>query len=171
MKNINAVKCSLFAALICVCSCVAVPVGAVPVSLSLIAIIMTGLLMGVKCALASTFVYILLGAFGLPVFSGFMGGINVLLGPTGGYIWSYLVVALFSGYAKNVRLKIILVPMIYFAVLVCYFFGTLQFSFVQNVSFTSAMTICVYPFVLIDILKVFAAVYLSGMLSRRVNFN
>ena len=171
MKNINAVKCSLFAALICVCSCVAVPVGAVPVSLSLIAIIMTGRLMGVKCALASTFVYILLGAFGLPVFSGFMGGINVLLGPTGGYIWSYLVVALFSGYSKNIRLKIISVLMIYFSVLVCYFFGTLQFSFVQNVSFTSAMTICVYPFVLIDILKVFVAVYLSGMLSRRVNFN
>ena len=42
-------------------------------------------------------IYLLLGAVGLPVFSGFAGGLGKLLGPTGGYLIGFIFMALIGG--------------------------------------------------------------------------
>ena len=83
------VKAALFAAMLCVLSPLTIPAGAVPFSLSLAAVYLCGAFQTPLYAVASTVCYLILGACGLPVFSNFSGGIGKLIGPTGGYLFSY----------------------------------------------------------------------------------
>lgn len=170
MKTENIVTYSLFAALICIFSCVSIPVGAVPITLSLMAVLMSALILGSKGGAISSLIYIVLGSFGLPVFSGFGGGFQILFGPTGGYIWSYVLVAYIAGFSKNISAKSLKFLIVFSAVTVCYFFGTLQFSFVQKMSFLSSLALCVYPFVIGDVIKVVAAVCVAEAVCKRLNF-
>lgn len=97
---------ALFAALTAVFSQISIPIGPVPVNLALLAVFTAAGLLSPGRAVLSQVVYLLLGAVGVPVFSGFRGGFAVLAGPTGGYIVGYIVAALTipccsSGSAKN----------------------------------------------------------------------
>ena len=84
------VYASLLAALTAAGAYIAVPIGQVPVVLQNFFIFLSGLLLGSRWGLASVAVYILVGAFGLPIFSVGRGGIGHILGPTGGYLLAYL---------------------------------------------------------------------------------
>ena len=79
---------ALFAALTAVCAVIAVPMPmtTVPVSLLVLGVFLTGALLEKKLAFLAELIYLLVGAAGLPVFSGFSSGIGVLFGPTGGYL-------------------------------------------------------------------------------------
>ncbi|HBY72577.1 MAG TPA: biotin transporter BioY, partial [Lachnospiraceae bacterium] len=79
----------MFTAVICVLSQISIPTQPIPFTLALFAIFLTGALLPPRAAFLSVFVYLLLGAFGLPVFAGFKGGIHVLTGMTGGYLMAY----------------------------------------------------------------------------------
>ena len=81
------------AALIAVASQIAIPLAMVPINLALLAVFMTGFLLEKRWALTSVMVYLLIGAVGLPVFSGLRGGPQHLVGPTGGYLIGYLLSA------------------------------------------------------------------------------
>ena len=84
-------RCALFAALLAVCAWLAVPVGQLAISLQTFAVLLTLGILGGKWGMGAILVYLGLGAVGLPVFTGFRGGIGMLLGPTGGYLWGFLV--------------------------------------------------------------------------------
>ena len=81
------------AALIAICAWITVP-AAVPFTLQTFAIFFVLSLLGGKRGTIAILVYILLGAVGLPVFSGFNGGLGALLGTTGGYIFGFLFIGL-----------------------------------------------------------------------------
>lgn len=83
-KLSSMLQCSLFAALLCVLSPLTIPVGAVPVSLGIFAVLLCSSVLGMRRSLVAVLVYIALGAVGLPVFAGWQGGFGVLAGPTGG---------------------------------------------------------------------------------------
>ena len=83
--------CALMAALMCVLCPVSVPIGPIPISLSILVLIVTTLVLGTWRALVSYTVYLLLGAVGMPVFSGFQGGLAKLAGPTGGYLVGFFL--------------------------------------------------------------------------------
>lgn len=169
---------SLFAALLCVLSPIAIPVGPVPVSLSVFAVLLCAAMLGPISALSAVTVYLLLGAVGLPVFGGGMGGFGVLLGPTGGYVWSYLPMCLLSGVLYR---QIFLSPtesmrpikkiMLGFlaglpGLLICYLLGTLQYSFVADVTIGTAIVVCVLPFLIFDLLKLLLVGFLGERLYR-----
>ena len=82
----NMTECALMAALMCVLCPLSVPIGPIPISLSILVILITVVVLGTWRALVSYTVYLLLGAVGMPVFSGFQGGLAKLAGPTGGYL-------------------------------------------------------------------------------------
>jgi len=150
---------ALTAALCCVLSPVAVPVGAVPVSLSLFAVYLAAALSGPMRGAAAVAIYIVLGAVGLPVFSGFSGGIGHILGATGGFIIGYIpcavVTALFVR-EKNCAAWRYPVGMT-LGTLCCYIFGTVWFSLTTGNTVIHALTVCVLPFVLFDAAKITAA--------------
>lgn len=97
------VLASLFTALIIISGFIAIPLPFSPVPLTgqTFAIMLVGMLFGTKLVLMSTGTYVLLGAIGLPVFSGFRGGLSVLLGPSGGYIVGFIVGAVVISLLKG----------------------------------------------------------------------
>ena len=81
---------SLFAALLAVCAWICIPVGDIAVTLQTFGVALALLLLGGKWGTVSIGIYLLLGMVGLPVFSGFRGGIGALAGVTGGFLWGFL---------------------------------------------------------------------------------
>jgi len=168
-KIFDITQIGLFAALITVCSWLSVPVAAVPVTMQTFAVFLALLLLGGKNGTLSVLVYILLGVLGVPVFSSFKSGPSVILGPTGGYIIGFILTGLvFLLFTKllNDKLPVKIISLI-LGLFVCYGFGTLWFVFVYDGStgFVPALSICVLPFILPDLIKLTLAVALSEILN------
>ena len=150
-------------ALITVCSWISVPL-TIPVTLQTFAVCLVTALLGLKMGLWSLTGYILLGAVGIPVFSGFRGGIGVLLGVTGGYIVGFFFTALTVGLTVKRfgrSLPVLLLSMA-FGVLLCYAFGTAWFMVVyarggNAVTLGGALSMCVLPYLIPDGIKIVLA--------------
>ena len=167
------VRSAIFAAFLCVFSILSVPVGAVPVSLGLFAVFLTAILLGQKPGFISVLIYILLGCVGLPVFSGFHGGIYALLGPTGGYIMAYLIIAPVMGKAvygceKNIKSFLRLMVAGVLSLLILYIFGTWWYVLVTKASLGAAVKICIVPFVFFDVVKLVFSVVIGIDLKNRI---
>lgn len=88
---------ALMAAVTCILAPLSVPIGPVPISLTNFAIYLSLYLLDWKKGTLSYLIYLLLGLVGLPVFSGFTGGLAKLAGPTGGYIIGFIPMAIIAG--------------------------------------------------------------------------
>lgn len=168
---VRIVRAALMAALICVLSPFSIPTGIVPITLSLLAVLLTAVILPPPDAAAAVVVYIALGAVGLPVFSGGAGGFSVLVGPTGGYIWAYLLTGLFVSALTRLPVMVTMqnrtfrwltaAGISFVGVLLCYVCGTVQFVFVRQVAPLAALSACVFPFIIPDILKCLLASWLG----------
>ena len=166
---------ALFTALIAVCAWITVP-SAVPFTLQTFAVFLTLGLLGGKRGTIAVLCYILLGAFGVPVFSGFRGGIGVLAGLTGGYIVGFLFSALvYWGITTLTKNKFLWKTVAFVAgLVVCYAFGTAWFVFVKGrtgspVDFVGALTLCVLPFIAFDVAKIVLAATLTRVLAPKLS--
>ena len=98
-------RAGLMAALIVVCTHLSIPLpGGVPLTLQTFAVALAGFLLGPVYGVLSVLAFLLLGAAGLPVFSGFTGGLGRFFGPTGGFLWGFLLLAAGCGLGKGKRL-------------------------------------------------------------------
>lgn len=166
---------AIMAALICIAAPFSVPIGLVPISLATFAVYLAGGLLGAKRGALAVVVYILIGAVGLPVFSGFAGGFAKLLGVTGGYIIGYVPCALLSGllYDRTRRVWTLPVGMV-LGTLACYIFGTAWFLIatadgaITGASVVSALMMCVVPFLPGDAIKMATACALAMPLRARL---
>lgn len=93
MQTLDMAYIGLFAVVIAICSWISIPT-VVPFTLQTFAVFLAVAVLGGKRGTLAVIVYVLLGAVGLPVFSGFKGGIGVLLNTTGGYIIGFVFSAL-----------------------------------------------------------------------------
>lgn len=170
----DVVYIALFTALIAVCAWITVP-SAIPFTLQLFAIFLTLGLLGGKRGSVAVLCYILLGAFGVPVFSGFRGGIAVLSGVTGGYIVGFIFSALaYWGVTALGKDKFVWkIAGMVIGLIVCYAFGTAWFVFVKGkttspVDVATALSLCVLPFIVFDAVKILLAAFLTRVLSPRL---
>lgn len=98
LSTYHLVLTAMFAAVLAVISQISIPMpSGVPITIQAFGIGLTGAVLGWKYGTLATVVYILLGAVGLPIFANFQGGIQVLAGMTGGYIWGWPVMAALCG--------------------------------------------------------------------------
>lgn len=164
------VMTAMFSALIAVCSILSIPVGQVPVTLQTFAVCLAAAVLGRRRGTVSVLVYILLGAVGLPVFSGMSSGIGILAGPTGGYIIGFLPAALIIGLVaeKTLCRALPLAAAMIAGVLVCYAIGTVWFMTVTGMNIGESLMLCVVPFLIPDAVKIVAAMILSNRLSKAV---
>jgi len=165
---------AMSAALITVCAWISIPALGpfVPFTLQTFAVFVIAGLFDLKISAVSLSVYILLGAVGVPVFSGFKGGLAAITGPTGGYILGFLFAVITICLIKNIKKGswICMVIAMITGLAVCYAFGTLWFYFVfahngETKSMISILSMCVIPFIIPDILKMAAAVALLSRVS------
>lgn len=161
-------------ALLVVCAWIKVPF-AIPFTLQCFAVFLIVGLLGGKHAAICTMLYILLGAIGLPVFSGFAGGIGMLFGSTGGYILGFLFppIAKWIAEALHIKHKYTLALSQCIGLFLCYTFGTLWYLLFYAGGFagqqlSGILSICVFPFVLPDLLKLVLALYLTKKLRKYI---
>lgn len=170
-KTIDPVYVGLSAALITVCSWISIPLY-VPITLQTLGICLVAGLFKAKRGSFAVLIYILLGAIGVPVFSGFKGGIGVLFGATGGYIIGFIFTAIIVGIASDKFSKIwALVLAMALGVLVCYIFGTAWFAFVyakanEPAALKTILGWCVLPFLIPDAIKIVLAAALTYRLKK-----
>ncbi len=157
----------LFTAVLVICSWLSIP-ATVPFTLQTLAIFLSAGLLGTRKSVAVVIVYLLLGAAGVPVFSGFRGGIGAILGPTGGYMIGFIPAVIIVGVCikRFGRSFLVMAASMVAGLIVCYAFGTLWFAFVytgsaNTPSIGSILSMCVVPFIVPDLIKICLAVILS----------
>lgn len=157
------------AAVIAACSQISVPF-VIPFTMQTFAVFTVVGLFGMWQGAGAVAVYIALGALGLPVFSGFNGGIGALTGATGGYIFGFLALALIMG--TMIKIKPNSLPWSFFSMAVglfaCYAFGSAWFYFFyaangESKSIWGILISCVIPYLLPDAAKA----VLSQLIVRR----
>ncbi len=151
--------CAMFTALTAVLAQISLPIGPVPINLAHVAIFLAAGLLGAKYGALSQIVYLLLGTMGVPVFSGFSGGISVLAGPTGGFLIGYVACAFVTGWliqhsGSSMKHSI---PAMIAGILLTYAFGTAWYRLITGASFRTAFSVCVFPFLFGDSLKLLLA--------------
>ena len=174
------VSIGVMAALTCVLSILQIPIGPVPITLSVLAILLCVYVLGATGGTAAVFIYLLLGLAGLPVLAGGTAGPAKLLGPTGGFLIGYIPFALISGLlidlatSKKITRKstsiLLQIGGMVLGLLVLYVFGTIWFLFryAESTSFLAALKLCVIPFIPFDLLKILIAYFLGGTLRARL---
>ena len=165
----NLVRTALFAALTGAFAYVSFPhpLSAVPITLQVLGVFLAGAFLGPFWGGTAMVVYVVSGALGAPVFAGGSAGLGPLLGPYGGYLWSYPLAAAAVGLvthgvdglddpadASLVRL----VGGMVVATVVIYAFGTVGYAYVQGVGLAEAFLVAAAAFVPVEALKMAAAV-------------
>ena len=164
---------ALMAAVTCIVGPFSIPIGPVPISLTVLAILLGVYVLGTKKGTISCLLYLLIGAVGLPVFSGFAGGFGKLAGPTGGYLVGYVFMALIAGFfIFRFYDKIVLQFLgMLLGLAVLYAFGTAWLAFSAGMTFGQALAVGVIPFIAFDIAKIIIAIILGRAIRKRLPEN
>ena len=157
---------AVMAALICVAGPLSVSIGPIPLSLASFAVYLAGAVLGAKRGPLAVAIYLLIGLVGVPVFSGFSGGAQKLVGVTGGYLVGYLPCAWLTGLGvkpgqteAGPRWK--LPAMMVAGTAALYAIGTAWFMIQTRNTLAAALGMCVVPFLPGDAIKILAATLLA----------
>ena len=160
---------ALSAAVLSIISPFSLPFGAVPITLSLFAVFLISSITPLKISVCAVAVYILIGTLGLPVFSGFQGGVQVLIGPTGGFILGYLpsavLISVLSKRGHPIKITLSMLS----GLLICYALGSFWLGHTLESSFLNALTVTVSTCIVPDIIKIFLASFISFEIKKRLN--
>lgn len=145
---------ALFAALTAVGGFISIPFYPVPLTLQVFFVLLSGSILGKKLGALSQVIYLGLGAIGAPVFHNFSGGIGILLGPTGGFLFGFIPGAYLAGffYEKFVNSKFRFLGLI-ISIIPIYTIGIFWLSFITGMPLEKALLVGGLPFIPGDILK------------------
>ena len=171
---VSLVRIALFASIISVTAFVSVPFP-VPLTLQTLGIFTALFTLGGKRGAASVLLYVAIGAVGLPVFSGFTGGVGRLFDLTGGFIFGFLLAAVLyiplSRTIKGMTGHLIVGAVCQLVIYVAGVFGYVIVSGVSGatVGVGAAILTCVLPYIIPDFLKIFIAYVISKRLRSIIN--
>lgn len=153
-----------------------VPLTPVPITLQPLVVILAGALLGPMMGAAAMSAYLVIGALGVPVFSGGGAGLPWLLGPTGGYLIAYPAAAMVVGWIAGrggaeravaedrgtgaARLTLALAA----GVAVMYIGGVSQLALLTGEGLANLLAVGVFPFVVGDLIKIAIALLIAGKL-------
>lgn len=167
----NLILSSLFAAIVALMAQLSIPLPFSPVPLTgqTFGVFLTGSILGARWSAISLFVYILLGAVGLPVFHNFQGGLHIVLGPTGGYLWGFILGGYLLGKISQGKDSYIsMVGGMLLCLAAIYTTGVAWLSFVSGLAIPQALLLGVLPFIPLDLIKVAAAAALGLKIRHRL---
>ncbi len=173
MTTRDLTKMALMIALQCISCYLIIPL---PFSLSPIAMVtvivnLNGMILNVKESITSMAAYLLLGLAGLPIFTGGAAGPGKLFGPTGGYLFGWLVAAALIAYLRPEKYDFKKYAMLgcLVSIPVIYLFGVVQLQFLTHMGWGKAIMTGAVPFIPLDIVKAVAAAYIAGPVLRIFN--
>ena len=159
---------ALFTALTAAMSQISIPMPlGVPMTMQTFAIALAGVALGARRGFMSALIYVLLGFVGAPVFAGFHGGPASVLGPTGGFILSFPIMALLAGYGAERGGLIAVTLGLSSGVVVNFACGMLMFKFQTESTMWVSFIACVLPFIPTGIIKAVAAGWIGVKLRER----
>ncbi|MBQ7579687.1 MAG: biotin transporter BioY [Clostridia bacterium] len=171
LNNVNVftlTKTAIMTAVICALGPISVPIplSPVPITLGIVGILLSVYVLGWKLGTLSVCIYLLLGAFGVPVFSGFSGGFAKIIGPTGGYLAGFVFLALISGLfiERFSEKKFIQFFGIMLGIAVCYLLGTVWLKIQANMTFLGALTAGTLPYIPFDAAKAVICIFAGNKL-------
>lgn len=164
---------AMLIAILVVCSQLAIPVGPVPITLQTLAVLIIGFLLSPKNALFATAIYAGMGLAGLPVFSGFSGGLQSILAPSFGFVLAFIPAAyLQAKYLSKVNAleskHLLIAGLINFTV--TYAIGLSYMAVILNVYMNAQMNLVgilmtgVIPFIPGDLIKLFTGMMMAKRL-------
>lgn len=170
LETRDLVMIALCAAMMVICSWISIP-ATVPFTMQTFGVFLSVGVLGGRKGTVAVSIYLLLGAVGLPVFSGFTGGLGHLFGATGGYIIGFLFSALVMWLIERLHgrsMRTLILSMIA-GLITCYAFGTAWFMVVYakdsgSIGLITALSWCVFPYVIPDAVKI----GLAAVITRRV---
>ena len=155
-------RCALFAAMMALCAWIGLPLGHTVFTMQTFGVLLALGVLGGKRGTVSILCYLLLGAAGLPVFSGFQGGIGALLGPTGGYLWGFLATGLVFWTLEKWSMHLAMVA----GILVCYACGTFWYMTYTGGALAAVLAQTVLPYLIPDTVKLVLALRLARRLRK-----
>ncbi len=154
MKTKNITYVAIFSSIISILSIVSIPTPlGIPFTLQTFSISLAGFVLGKKYGTLSVIVYLILGALGLPVFSGLNGGISHFFSVTGGFLFGFIFLSFFCGF-KTIFFAIV-------GLIICHFLGTIQFSILTKNPFFISLSVSSFPYLIKDILSLLFSYFLS----------
>lgn len=172
IKTRNMVIVALMTAVTCIAAPFSIPLPftPVPISLTNLVIYISCCILGAKKGTISFLLYLLIGLIGLPVFSGFSGGLTKLAGPTGGYLIGFIFCAVFTGlFTEKFEDRIYMYPVgMIIGTIICYGFGTAWLAFQMKLGFVQALFMGVIPYLIGDVLKIVVSTVLGYTLRNRL---
>ena len=173
MKAKNMAKCGLFSAVLVVCAWLSLPLGDTVITLQTFGIFLTLGLLGGKRGTVSILVYLVLGAVGAPVFSGFRGGLGALLGTTGGYIFGFMLTSLIYWLITAIKdTPLTRLTAMVLGLMLCYGCGSwwymTRYLSPDGITLGVVLLKCVVPYLVPDGIKLTLAWILSARLKRFV---
>lgn len=157
----------MFAAILAILSQISIPMpSGMPITLQTFAVALTGYVLAWKRGTAGVLIYILLGAVGVPVFSGLRGGVQVLAGHTGGFIWGFIFMAMFCGVGIIQENKTLGIMIGLIGLAICHLFGVIQFAVVMEMDILKSFLLASAPYLIKDAVSVIFA-YILGYRIRK----
>lgn len=160
--------CAVMCSLLCVLSPLVIPFGPIGITFSTLIIGIICMLFKVKQVFLILILYLVLGCLGLPIFSGFSGGIGHILGPTGGFILGYFpfaaAVLIIRRLNKSNLTNIIALSCAYMILYLC---GITYYCITTKSSISGAIYTVILPFLIPD----FSKILLTNLLSSRIKEN
>ena len=155
-------RCALFAAMMALCAWIGIPLGHTVFTMQTFGVLLALGVLGGKRGTISILCYLLLGAAGLPVFSGFRGGMGAILGPTGGYLWGFLATGLTYWAAEKWSRPLAMI----LGLLVCYACGTIWYMTYTGGALAAVLLQTVAPYLIPDAVKLVLALRLTKKLKK-----
>lgn len=169
LKQVVIVICASAVITVCARLIVPLPFTPVPLTLANFGVLLVGLTLGSRRGFAAAALYLAWGAMGLPVFAASgPGSVAQMLGPTGGYLWAYPVVAFLAGWIAergNTSFTRNLVGAL--AAEIVLFAAGLSWLAVVTRSWQQAALFGLYPFLFAEVSKVMLAAAFAVRLHRK----
>lgn len=161
----------LFAAVIAVTAQISIPMPlGVPMTMQTFAITLAAVVLGSKLSAIASLVYLALGAVGVPVLASFSGGFDKFVGPTGGFLISFPLMAYIIGLGVEHRdaFKGAFVTAVIVGTVINYVVGVAMFVVVAHSTIAVGITACVLPFIPTAIIKAVLACAIGLNLRKRI---
>jgi len=164
------INSALFAAIIGILAQVTIPLPLVPITGQTLAVGLAATILGSRYGTLSVILYGLIGAIGIPVFSGMSGGLGVIIGPTGGFIVGFIPAAFLTGlYLEKTSFTVINAMIANtIGMLVTLSFGTVWLKFAVDMTWAGAFASGFLPFIVVGLIKAFLASWVGITVYKRL---